>query len=138
MTETSVWEKMEVVARARRDSDAILSALLDDNKKINVHLVDLWKHLQETFPDCSKRMTETLQDVISGDDRAAKHGMLFFGLHTRPSWCRKFLKEHNAPPIKFKLFYENGLKHNTEKLLSGELVCLQEYVEETRKEYIVT
>jgi len=138
MVESSVWEKMEIIASARRESDVMMSLLLEHNEKIDVHLRHLCRHLLKQFPECSKRMRKELEKTVAGTDRAAKHGMLFFGLYTRPNWCRDFLKENNIPPVKFKLFYENGLRTNTEKLLSGEIVCLQEYVEETRKEYIVT
>lgn len=134
----TLYEQMDVVEKTRVESDALMLMLLGEDKEISKCLAELMKDVLKSFPNASGRMRETLQFTIEGDDRASKHAMLFFAMHTRPEWCRKFLKSHNVPAVKFKRFYENGLKANTEKLLKGNLACIQEYVELSRIEYVIT
>ena len=129
---------MDLIERTRMDSDMIMSMLLGDDDKLEACLNSLFKVVLDKFPNCSKRMKETLRKTIEHGDRASKHAMLFFGMCRCTDWCRTLLKENNIPSMKFKRFFEDGLKKNTRNLLTGSIICIQDYVEETRKEYIVT
>ena len=129
---------MDIIERTRMDSDTMMSMLLGDDGKLEACLKTLLKVVLDKFPKCSKRMKETLSKTIEHGDKASKHAMLFFGMYRCTDWCRTLLKENNIPPMKFKRFFEDGLKKNTHNLLTGNIICIQDYVEETRKEYIVT
>ena len=134
----TLYESMDIVEKTRMDNDSLLLLLLGDVASIDKCLQALLQDLLRSFPDASQRRRDTLQATIAGTGRASKHAFLFFGLHTRPVWCRQFLKDHNVPVAKFKRFYENGLKLNTEKLLCGKMACIQEYAELLRTEDVVT
>jgi len=135
---TTLYEQMDVVEKSRMEADSLMLMLLGADEILDSCLDDLLKDVLAAFSGASERMCETLRSTIKGDDRASKHAMLFFGMYSRPDWCRKFLKCNNVPVIKFKRFYENGLKINTNSLLKGKITCIQEYVELLRTEYVVT
>jgi hypothetical protein len=92
--------------------------------------------------EVSPRLAQHLSEVKTTTNRAAKHALLLFAI-----WNGNWYLGHlfgsdptisaRIPVTNFKVFLK-AVSDKTTALLQGELICLQDYVEQLRTCYLIT
>ena len=90
----------------------------------------------------SGRLKEQLESLQKGQDRCSKHALFFFALWNDERYRKHFLYDHKKASKRLNIvafrYFLKELEIHTNSLLKGELICLQDYVEELRKSYCIT
>jgi|TARA_B110000908_G_C10255243_1_gene454926 hypothetical protein len=131
----SIYEEMDQVQTGRMKRDFILKMFHgDDIQKLNVELQYLIKTCL-SLKNASDRLKKSLQMVLKNEDRSAKHALLTFAMYNDQTYRESLMSRGKVNVIKFQNFYDLSLKVETENLLNGRLICLQDYIEIVRHEY---
>lgn len=134
-----VYTQMDTIERNRMRRDLILDMFV--NKDINIlhtFIAPMIDTILKTYPTCSARMRRMLTRLRTTPSRSVLHAFIFFCMFNESHMSTTLLEKSRVHKLKFKRFYDTTLHDNTQDLLAGKFVCLQDYVETLRLEYIVT
>lgn len=134
----NMFEDMDAIEKKRMEKDILVKCLLNrEDDTLNTLVSDLSARLVKKYPQRSARFSRVLKEIQGNSDRSCKHAFLLFGIFNDSEWCQYFIEQTLVNPIKYKRFYETALKTTTEKLLDGQLICLKDYIEQLRLEYLI-
>jgi hypothetical protein len=135
----SVYDAASKNDQLKQSADVIYKAIFSkDTTTLNELLGQLLTDVNTTIPDLSKTFKTLTNDTLEGNNRVAKHGLLFFGIYLNPTFANQFIHpEPRVDPTKFSYFYNSILPGHCVKLLEGKYVSLWEFVEEIRSAYIM-
>ena len=135
----SIYDVASKNDQLKQSADVIYKSIFDkDMTTLNQLLDILLTDVNSTIPNLSQVFTTLTNDTLKGDNRVAKHGLLFFGIYLNPTFANQFI--HPKPkvdPDKFSYFYNSVLPGHCVKLLEGKYVSLWEFVEEIRTAYVL-
>lgn len=131
---------MTIIEKNRCKSDKLYSCIIDtESDDLEQVCSKILSHLEKEFVDqMSPRLKRTLAEVITSNDRVAKHALLFFALNEEKALQTLFLSEamQFVPPQKFTTFLIKELPKLCEKLLTGSFTSLRGFVEDCRWIYM--
>lgn len=133
-----LYETMTRVEQERCAEDRLIHLLLhDDLTDLNQEVDRILQHVCDTH-DLSARFKSVMAHIRASDDRSVKHALVMFALFNDAAYREAWVNDAQVNVLKFQHFYELSLKPQTQNLLLGRMLCLQDYVETIRLEYIVT
>ena len=133
-----MYSDMDTLDKSRREKDILQDIICGSDDLLNSVCEKFVSKLRESRPSLSRRVNAMLDTALKSDDRVAKHGLIFFALHTEP-WAVDILSEFGrVDPSKYGSFRAADLKASTDQLLNGAHTSLRSYVEHIRLLYIIT
>lgn len=123
---------MTEIEKERCKSDKMYECLISDSSTLTTTCHQIYQHLNKRVPSTvmSQRLKRMTTEVLTSNDRVAKHAFLFFSLNEEPEIQELFLneKEQLVPPEKFTKFIKDELPILCDKLLTGSFTSLRGYV----------
>jgi hypothetical protein len=133
-----IYTEMNRISQSRLHRDFIMRLFLQQNTdELNSEIEYIIMNCP-TLGDASPRLCNALKKVRSNSDRSAKHAVVAFAIYNDDFYRERIVSGGRVNTLKFQNFYDNSLKKETENLLDGRLVCLQDYIETIRSEWIMS
>ena len=136
-----MYTNMTRIEENRCKSDLLYRCLISTDTKDLANICEqMLTHLHAEFDNdqMSKRLKRMTAEILSSNDRIAKHAFIFFTLNQEPKMRSLFLSPTNTlvPPEKFDNFVKNELPSLCEKLLTGSFTSLRSFTEDCRWVYL--
>lgn len=134
----NIYVKMDEIERHRKEQDYILRLFLHPSLEL---LNNEIKYVVKTCPSlrfASDRLKGAIDIILAKKDRSSKHAFITFAMYNDRVYRESLIQRGEVNVVKFQNFYDRSLKKATEDLLCGRLICLQDYIEHVRSEYILS
>lgn len=135
MTTISLYNAFQDVEKDRDQCDIIRKVLF----ATDMTLLGTLLHQLHSIIDkgqFSERWYQMWERLSTDNVRISKHAMLFFGIYLSPKFAESFIRPKPlVNPNRFQYFHAHILHKNCQKLLNGEFISLQGFVEDTRHKY---
>ena len=137
MSTVSIYNAFQEVEKDRDRCDIIRKVLFAaDMTLLGTLLLKL--HSMVEKGNFSERWRQMWERLSTDNVRISKHAMLFFGIYLSPEFAESFIRPKPlVNPNRFRQFHATTLHVNCQKLLNGEFISLQGFVEVTRHKYNV-
>ena len=137
-----IFQKIDAIEEQRRRKHFLYDFFVSkDTRALNKEVAYILKKVEKTFDGAqSRRLKKQMTRILNDENRCAKHALVLFALWNDIDYRRECMYDRFARRMNIETFekYLDEVDKHTAAILNGELICLQDYVEQLRTSYIVT